>query len=147
MTSFFPGAAVNPAADDVAEEAKMVRRKQQAGAEFLLSQAIFEAESLERLLERLGPNHPPIVAGIWPVHSLRQADFLAEYITKVPSWVRDRIEAAGNDAERCGVEMAQELLEKVRPLAQGVYLIPSFGRFSGITELVIAARELADRRG
>ncbi|MPZ50095.1 MAG: bifunctional homocysteine S-methyltransferase/methylenetetrahydrofolate reductase [Dehalococcoidia bacterium] len=145
-TSFFAGAAVNPSAPDLVEEAKMVRRKAQAGAEFLISQAVFEAEAVERLIERLGPSHPPIIIGVWPVHSLRQADFLSEYITPVPSWVRDRIEAAGSDAEKAGVEMAQDLLEKLRPLAQGVYLIPSFGRFSGIAELVVAARELADSR-
>jgi homocysteine S-methyltransferase len=145
-THFFTGAVVNPAAADLVEEARLVRRKAEAGAQFLLSQAIFDAESLERLLEKLGPSHLPIIAGIWPIHSLRQVDFLNENITTVPGWVRRRIEEAGDDAEKCGVELALELLTKVRSLAQGVYLIPSFGRFSGVTELVVAARELADSR-
>jgi homocysteine S-methyltransferase len=142
-THFFTGAVVNPAAVDLSEEARLTRRKAEAGAEFFLSQAIFDAEPLERLLEKLGPSHAPIIVGVWPIHSLRQVDFLDEHITPVPAWVRERIAAAGEDAEKCGVELAQALLAKLRPLAQGVYLIPSFGRLSGVTELVVAARELA----
>ena len=64
----------------------------------------------------------------------------------VPAWLHDEIERAGPSAEQRGFELANVLLEKVRPLAQGVYLIPSFGRFTGVAELVVAARELADRR-
>ena len=142
-TRFFIGAAVNPMAENLREEARLVRRKVEAGAQYLLSQAVFEVEPVERLLEALGPSHPPIILGIWPVHTLRQATFLDEHITPVPVWLRNELEKAGEDGERCGLDEAQRLLEKVQPLVQGIYLIPSFGRFSGIAELVTAARELA----
>ena len=143
-TRFFVGAAVNPSAQDLKAEARLVKRKAGAGASFLLSQAVFSREAVERLLELMGPSPLPLILGVWPVHSLRQADFLDTHIAAVPVKLRSDLEKAGADAERCGIDAAHRLLEEVRPLVQGVYIIPSFGRFSGIAELVTAARELAD---
>jgi homocysteine S-methyltransferase len=144
-TSFYVGAALSPSAPDFEAELKLAKNKVRAGADFFLTQAIFEAEPMERMLEALGAEHPPVIAGIWPVHSARQAAFLNEQITTVPAWVSDAIDKAGNGAEQCGFELAQRLLEDVRPLVQGVYFVPSFGRFDGIGDLVVAARQLADR--
>ena len=144
-TRFHVGAALNPSASDFAAELKLAKNKIRAGADFFLSQAVFEAAPVERMLEALGPDHLPVVIGIWPVHSARQAAFLNERITQVPSWVCDAIDKAGNGAEQCGLELAQRLLEDLRPLVQGVYFVPSFGRFDGIGDLVAAARQLADR--
>jgi homocysteine S-methyltransferase len=144
-TNFFIGAAINPTAANLDDEVALAKRKVQAGAEFFISQAVFEPEPVERLLEKLGSGHPPLIVGIWPLHSLRQTNFLNELVMPVPAWVKDAIEKAGNDGERCGAELAQRLLEQVAPLAQGVYFIPSFGRFASITELVVAAREMAGR--
>ena len=145
-TRFYVGAALNPCAGDLAAEVRLAQRKISAGADFFMTQAVFETEPVERMLAALGPSHPPILLGIWPVHSSRQARFLSERITQVPVWVHEAIEKAGDGAEQRGVELAQRLLEAVRPLVQGVYFVPSFGRFTGITELVAAARSLADRR-
>jgi homocysteine S-methyltransferase len=140
---FFIGAAVNPGAVKLDDEVALVRRKVRAGAEFLLSQAVFEADCVERLVEKLGPDHPPIILGIWPPHSLKQAEFLDAHINRLPPGMVDAVGRAGDDGERCGIELAQELIERVRPLVQGVYIIPSFGRFSGTAEIVATARELA----
>jgi homocysteine S-methyltransferase len=144
--NFLVGGALNPVAEDLAAEVRLARNKVRAGVDFFLSQGVFEPEPVERLLEQLGPSHPPIILGVWPVHSLRQANFLNEHIMPVPAWVHERIEKAGADGEQCGIELAHKLIEQVRPLVQGVYFVPSFGRFTGIAELVGAARRLADGR-
>jgi methionine synthase / methylenetetrahydrofolate reductase(NADPH) len=143
-TRFFVGAAVNPSAQDIDAEVRLVRRKVKAGADFLVSQAVFEVSVLERFLERLGTPHVPIILGVWPIHTLRQASFLNERVIPVPGWVREEMATAGDNGEERGIELAVSLLEKVRPLVQGVYFIPSFGRFTGIAQLVSAARDLAD---
>jgi homocysteine S-methyltransferase len=143
-TNFFVGAAVNPSADDVDAEVKLVRRKVNAGAEFMLSQAVFDASALDRFLERLGEPPIPIILGLWPIQSVRQADFLNERIMPVPSYVRDAIEQAGDGAGELGFELAARLLERVRPMVRGVYFIPSFGRYEGIAGLVSMARRLAE---
>jgi methionine synthase I (cobalamin-dependent)/5,10-methylenetetrahydrofolate reductase len=143
---FLAGAAVNPMARDPDAEVRLVRRKIEAGARFFLSQAIFDADALERFLERLGEPPAPIIVGVWPLHTARQAAFLNEKVVPVPATVRAALERAGTDGEEAGLELAARLLERVRPLAQGVYFVPSFGRYEGVGELVAAARELGDRR-
>jgi homocysteine S-methyltransferase len=142
-TRFFIGAAVNPCAEDVDAEVKLVRRKANAGAGFMMSQAVFDVAALERFLEKLGPPPIPIILGLWPIQSTRQASFLNERIMPVPDAVRVEIEKAGDGAAERGLEMTARLLEKVYPLVQGVYFIPTFGRFQGIADLVTAARRLA----
>ena len=142
-TSFFIGAAVNPCAEDVDAEVRLVRRKVSAGAGFMMSQAVFDADALERFLEKLGEPPIPIVLGLWPIQSARQASFLNERVMLVPESVRTEIEGAGDGAGERGFEMAARLLERVRPMVQGVYFIPSFGRFQGIASLVAMARRLA----
>ena len=142
---FHVGAALNPCAADLEAEVKLARNKIRAGADFFLTQAVFDAATIERVLELLGPSHPPIIMGVWPLHSERQCDFLEEnHISSIPPHVRAAIEGAGGGAEQQGLELAQKLVESVRHLVQGVYFVPSFGRTTGIGELVVAARRLAD---
>ncbi len=145
-TRFFVAAAVNPSAADVKAEVRLVRRKVEAGADFLMSQAVFDATALERFLDALGPPPVPIMVGVWPLHTLKQASFLNERVLPIPSTVLTHMEKAGDDGEKWGREMAQALLERVVPLVQGVYFIPSFGRFAGLAELVTVARTLGDGR-
>jgi homocysteine S-methyltransferase len=142
-TRFFAGAAVNPCAEDINAEVQLVKRKVNAGAKFMMSQAVYDSDALERFLEKLGPPPIPIILGLWPIQSSRQARFLNESIMPVPEHVRLEIEKAGDGAGQRGFELSARLLEKVRPLVQGVYFIPSFGRFQGIADLVALARRLA----
>ncbi|HXH21086.1 MAG TPA: bifunctional homocysteine S-methyltransferase/methylenetetrahydrofolate reductase [Dehalococcoidia bacterium] len=141
-TNFFIGAAVNPSAEDVDAEVKLVRRKVNAGAEFMMSQAVFDPGTLERFLAKLGEPPIPIILGLWPIQSARQAAFLNDRIMPVPASLRGQIEKAGDSAGELGLELTARLLEKVRPMVQGVYFIPSFGRFQGIADLVALARRL-----
>jgi homocysteine S-methyltransferase len=142
-TNFFVGAAVNPSAADVDAEVKLVHRKVNAGAGFMLSQAVFDAGTLERFLEKLREPPIPIILGVWPIQSVRQADFLNERVMPVPAYVREAIQNAGDGAGELGFELAARLLERVQPMVRGVYFIPSFGRFEGVAGLVSMARRLA----
>jgi homocysteine S-methyltransferase len=142
-TNFFVGAAVNPSAADVDAEVKLVHRKVNAGAGFMLSQAVFDSGTLERFLEKLREPPIPIILGVWPIQSVRQADFLNERVMPVPSYVREAIQNAGDGAGELGFELAARLLERVQPMVRGVYFIPTFGRFEGVAGLVSMARRLA----
>lgn len=146
-SQFFIAGAVHPAAVDLNAEVKLFRRKVEAGAEFFVSQAVFAAETIERFLDKLGPEHPPIIMGVWPIQSERQAKFLDQSITPLPAKVMEAIERAGNSAEQRGLELAHELVEQTNSLVQGFYFIPSFGRFEGIQELVNAARGRTEQHG
>jgi homocysteine S-methyltransferase len=94
-------------------------------------------------VEKLGPEHPPIIAGIWPIHSQRQVTFVHERIVALPEGVLASLQAAGSAVEDQGRELAHSLLRQVIPLVQGVYFVPSFGRMEGIPELIDAARDLS----
>ena len=151
-TVFFAGAAVAPSASDLERECRLLQRKVRAGARFLLSQPVYEAASLVRLLATYeavtgGPLATPVLAGVLPLATVRHADFLHNEVPgiEVPHAARSRLEAAGDDAARAGVEMAVELVAGLRAEgAAGVYVMPQFGRYDLAAEVVEAAR--ADAR-
>ena len=147
-TAFFPGAAVAPAASDLERECRLLKRKVDAGARFLLSQPLYGSGSLARLNETYEmvagePLSVPLLAGVLPLASLRHADFLHNEVPGIviPASTRDRLEASGDDAARAGVAMAAELATELRAAgAAGVYVMPQFGRYDLAAELVEAVR-------
>jgi homocysteine S-methyltransferase len=80
----------------------------------------------------------PILLGLLPLQSYRHAEFLHNEVPgiEIPSEVRDRLRKAGKDAAECGVEMCRELLTEARQLVQGVYLMPSFGRYETVLQVL-----------
>ena len=149
-TSFFTGAAVAPNTPDLERECRLLVRKVDAGARFLLSQPVYEVEPLRRLrgmFEHVA-GHPldvPILAGVLPIHTARHAEFLHNEVPGVviPERVRERMRAAGDDGWREGLAMATELIEDLRADGvAGVYQMPQFGRFDRAAELVEAIRSL-----
>ena len=138
-TRFAVGCAVNPTAEDLGLELDRFRRKLEAGAQFAMTQPVYELGAWENFLERLG-GHPdiPIMIGILPLQSFRHAEFLHNEVPgiQVPEWIRARMHEAGNEGQRVGVELARELLEKCRASANGVYLMPSFGRYENCLEVL-----------
>jgi len=142
-TEFFVACAANPTADDVEQELDRVRRKLEAGADVLMTQQIYSAEILESFLERLGPVDVPLLVGIMPLQSSRHAEFIHNELAGVfvPHDVRERMRLAGENGIAEGITQARELLEAIRPMAQGVYLVPSFGRVEIVGELVQAAKQ------
>ena len=128
-TSFFPGVAVNPTADDLGLEAERFHRKVAAGARFAMTQVLFDLAALESFRERIGGRWPiPILVGVWPIRSyellVRQHNETPGIV--VPEHVQERYRVAGAEARRVGGELGLELLAGARELAAGAYVVAPF---------------------
>jgi len=142
-TDFFVAAAANPTAEDISLELDRVHQKLEAGADLLMTQPIYSADVLRSFLDRLGPIRVPILVGIMPLQSFRHAEFIHNELAGVvvPEAVRERMRRAGENGIAEGLALSRELLAEIRGLCNGVYLMPSFGRYEVVTELVVAAKE------
>jgi methionine synthase / methylenetetrahydrofolate reductase (NADH) len=142
--SFHIGAAVNPSAEDLEKELKLLRRKLAAGADFIVTNPIYEAAALDRLQAVAADAKVPVLVGVLPLLSVRQAEYLHNEVPgmSVPEAVRNRLEAAGGRAAELGVEMALEFLEAARGHVQGAYVIPAAARYDLAARVVTRTREL-----
>ena len=139
VTHFAIGCGVNPTATDLDAEFEYVKRKLDAGPQFVMTQPVYELSCWKRFVERLsGLTRIPILIGILPLQSYRHAEFLHNEVPgiHVPDWIRRRMHEAGNEGQRVGVELARELLAQCRSMANGVYLMPSFGRYENCLEVL-----------
>jgi homocysteine S-methyltransferase len=145
-TRFVVGVGVNPAAPDLDRELRRFAWKVDAGAEFATTQPVFDLDQLDRFLARVERFRIPIVAGIWPLVSLRNAEFLANEVpgVSVPAAVLDRMRAAsahGKDAALAeGVRISQEMITAVLERVQGVQVAAPLGRVPVALEVLEAAR-------
>ena len=133
------GCAVDPTRDDLGLEAERLHAKLNAGAHFVMTQPIFDAEVWSLFLDYFGGPIPvPLMIGILPLQSAKHADFLHNEVPGITlsAMALKRMHAAGPDGRKEGVRMAQELLLDLTPLAQGVYLMPSFGRYEVAAEVL-----------
>jgi homocysteine S-methyltransferase len=130
-TRFVIGIAANQGALDLELELERFHWKVEAGAEFAVTQPVFDPEELARFLERASSWRIPVIAGIWPLTSLRNAEFLANEVpgARVPESVLERMrqaEARGEAHARAeGIQIAQEVLDAVRGMVQGVQVSTS----------------------
>ena len=133
-TRFAIGVGVNPAAIDLAHEIKRFEWKVDAGAEFAVTQPVFDGDQLERFLERVAHVRIPVVAGIWPLVSVRNAEFLANEVpgVSVPEAVISRMRRANERSKEHavaeGIAIAREMLDRVRASVQGVQVSAPFGK-------------------
>jgi homocysteine S-methyltransferase len=133
-TRFAIGVGVNPAAIDLAHEIKRFEWKVDAGAEYAITQPVFDVEQLEKFLAKIEHVRIPIVAGIWPLVSLRNAEFLANEVpgVTVPPATIERMRKASAVSKEAGVAegiaIAREMLSRVRPLVQGAQVSAPFGK-------------------
>ena len=133
-TSFAIGVGVNPGAIDVDHELKRFAYKVEAGAEFAITQPVFDVEQLEGFLAKLDSSRIPIIAGIWPLVSVRNAEFLANEVpgVTVPDHIIARMRRANEKSKEAGVQegiaIAREMLDRVRPSVQGVQVSAPFGK-------------------
>ena len=141
QTAFLIGVGANPGALNLEEELQRFDWKVQAGAEYAVTQPVFDLELLERFLKRIAHARIPVIAGIWPLTSYRNAEFMAnELRVPVPVDVMERMrraqttEAAGKE----GLAIAREMVERVRPMVQGVQLSAPFGRYQAALEVAEA---------
>jgi methionine synthase I (cobalamin-dependent)/5,10-methylenetetrahydrofolate reductase len=128
-TSFYPGVAVNPTADDLELEVDRFHRKVAAGARFAMTQILFDLAPLVALRERIGGTWPvPVLVGVWPI---RTYELLVRVHNEtpgmvVPEHVQKRYRVAGSAAREVGGKLGLELLEGARGLASGAYVVAPF---------------------
>jgi methionine synthase I (cobalamin-dependent)/5,10-methylenetetrahydrofolate reductase len=133
-TSFVIGVGVNPAAIDPPHEIRRFEWKVDAGAEFAITQPVFDPAQLERFLTQIEHVRIPIVAGIWPLVSVRNAEFLANEVpgVTVPDEIISRMRRANEKSKEHavaeGIAIAREMFERVRPAVQGVQVSAPFGK-------------------
>ena len=133
-TRFVIGVGVNPAAVDLEHEVKRFEWKVDAGAEYAITQPVFDVEQLERFLARIAHVRIPVIAGIWPLVSVRNAEFLANEVpgVSVPDAVITRMRRANersrDHAVAEGLAIAREMLDRVRDTLQGAQVSAPFGK-------------------
>ncbi len=138
-TSFFVGVAVNPTADDLELELDRFEQKLEAGAQFAMTQVVFDLEYLDAFLARLGGRSPiPLLVGVWPLRSHQLAVRVHNEVPGmvVPDHVQEKLRTAGASAPEVGLAMARELIEECRSRAAGVYVVAPFRAPLGVLELL-----------
>jgi methionine synthase / methylenetetrahydrofolate reductase(NADPH) len=145
-TTFFVGCALNLNPADPEQEIKTLRRKLRAGADFILTQPIFEPRLAQAFLKtyekQYGELGIPLLVGFLPLVTPRHAAFLHNEVPgiTIPDELMHRLERSGENSPREGIKIAIELIEQTRAFAQGVYLMPAFNRFDYVAEIIEAVR-------
>ena len=138
-TNFTIGVAANPGVPDIENELRRFRYKVEAGAEYAITQPVFDLRLLESFLERIKEHRIPVIAGIWPLTSLRNAEFMKNDLrVSMPEEIMLRMAQADSPeaARHEGILIAQEMLEAVRPFVQGVQVSAPFGRYTAAAEVI-----------
>jgi len=138
-TGFVIGVGANPGVPNIDEEIRRFEYKVEAGADYAVTQPVFDVDLLEQFLRRVEHLHIPVFAGIWPLTSVRNAEFMKnELRVSVPESIISRMAAATtSEAARAeGVEIAREMLAQVRPMVQGVQLAAPFGNYRAAIDVL-----------
>ena len=132
QTALLIGVGANPGALNLDEEIRRFEWKVQAGAEYAITQPVFDLDLLERFLRRIESVKIPVICGIWPLTSFRNAEFMVnELRVPVPEEYMERMRGLDN-AEKSrqeGVSIAREMVARVRKMVEGVQLSAPFGRY------------------
>jgi methionine synthase / methylenetetrahydrofolate reductase(NADPH) len=131
-TGFAIGVAANPGVPDLDNEVRRFAYKVEAGAEYAITQPVFDLRLLEAFLKRVEQFHLPVIAGIWPLVSLRNAEFMRNDLRVfVPDEILLRMQRADTPelARAEGVKIAQEMLIAARDMVQGVQVSAPSGRY------------------
>ncbi|RMF81842.1 MAG: bifunctional homocysteine S-methyltransferase/methylenetetrahydrofolate reductase, partial [Nitrospirae bacterium] len=146
-TSFVIGVGANPGAVNLEREVEHFHHKVEQGAEFAITQPVFDPEVLLRFLERIRPFRIPILAGIWPLVSYRNAEFMAHEVpgVVVPEAVLERMRRASDRSREAardeGIAIAREALAAVKGEVEGVQVSAPFGRVELALPVIEAAAD------
>ncbi|MGD0798170.1 MAG: bifunctional homocysteine S-methyltransferase/methylenetetrahydrofolate reductase [Acidobacteriaceae bacterium] len=138
-TGFTISVAANPGVEDIDFEVRRFAYKVEAGAEFAITQPVFDMRLLEEFLRRVEEFRIPVIAGIWPLTSLRNAEFMkTDLRVSMPDEILARMSAAASpEAARAeGVRIAQEMLAEARPMVQGAQVSAPFGKYGLAAEVL-----------
>src|SRR6184192_1884657 len=140
-TSFVIGVGANPGVPNLDEEIRRFEYKVEAGAEYAVTQPVFDLSLLEKFLRRIESYKIPVVAGIWPLVSARNAEFMKnELRVSVPDSILDRMTRATSPeaAKEEGIAIAREMLVAVRDLVQGAQISAPLGRYASAVDVLEA---------
>ena len=140
-TGFVIGVGANPGVPNLDEEIRRFEYKVQAGAEYAVTQPVFDLSLLENFLRRIEPFRIPVMAGIWPLISLRNAEFMKnELRVSVPDDIVRRMSAAPTPeaAREEGVAIAREMLLSVRAMVQGAQISAPQGKYASAVDVLEA---------
>jgi len=144
QTALLIGVGANPGAPNMEEEIRRFDWKVEAGAEYVVTQPVFDLRLLEAFLKRIEHARIPVICGIWPLTSFRNAEFMVnELRVPVPDDFMDRMRRVDNaDKARAeGVAIAREMVTAVRRMVQGVQLSAPFGRYQMALDVAEAIGE------
>jgi homocysteine S-methyltransferase len=143
-TSFFVGCALNPAALDLDREVRVLRRKVEAGVDFVLTQPVFQPELIRATLDRYQASYDslkvPVLVGVLPLYGARHAKFLHNEVPgiSIPEAIQARVASAGEGAPAEGISIATEILLELSEIVRGAYLMPPFSRYDMAAEIIEA---------
>jgi len=130
-TSLVIGVGANPVATDIKREIEKFQQKVNAGAEFAITQPVFDADTLFRFLDAIESFKIPVVAGIWPFTNLKNAEFMANEVpgVVVPKKLLERMSAAKTQQQGkiIGIEIARELIDEIHDMVAGFAVSAPFG--------------------
>ena len=138
------GCGADPGKADIDKEVRRLEEKLAAGAEFIMTQPVYDPKTLERFLGLVRHLATPILVGILPLYSHKNAEFLHNEVPgmSIPEGIRERMKKAGSgdEARAVGVRIAQDALLAVKELAQGAYIMPPFNRVELAVRVMEALR-------
>ena len=138
-TGFTIGVAANPGVPDLDNEVRRFAFKVEAGAEYAITQPVFDLRLLEEFLRRIEGFRIPVIAGIWPLTSLRNAEFMKNDLrVSMPDEIMTRMgnAATPEEARLEGIRIAQEMLAEARPMVEGTQVSAPFGRYTAAAEVI-----------
>lgn len=147
-THFLVGCAANLTPADPERELKLLHRKIESGADFALTQPIYDIAQARAFIARYEAEYDSfnlsILAGVLPLYNARHADFLHHEVPgiSIPEEIRQRMSKAGDKGAQEGVAMARDLVLQLRSFTQGIYLMPAFGRYDLASEVIEVLKEV-----
>ncbi|HDQ13194.1 MAG TPA: bifunctional homocysteine S-methyltransferase/methylenetetrahydrofolate reductase, partial [Sediminispirochaeta sp.] len=139
-TSFVFGAGANPTAPVLSREIEHTFKKAEAGAEFFITQPIFDVELLLQFLEKIKSTGIPVIAGVWPLSSYRNALFLHNEVpgVSIPREIQERMRRREDKEEAIaeGIRIVREIINEIRPMIAGVQISPPFGRLETALKII-----------
>lgn len=136
-TALSIGVGANPAAPDLDAEIRRLCQKLDAGAQYIMTQPMYEVDLLKRFRDKVRQN-VPILLGVLPLVNFKHAQFLNNEVPgiTIPRSAIDIMEKAGEKSAQVGGELAQRFIDETKSLVTGIYLMPSFGRFETCIDIV-----------
>ncbi len=141
-TAFFVGGALNLNPRSPNKEINTLQRKIDSGVDFILTQPVFEPSQAEKFLDqfssKFGSLKIPLLVGVLPLYNLRHAAFLNNEVPgiNIPRETFGRLESAGEDSPKEGVQIAVDLVQQMRSWASGIYLMPAFNRYDLAVQVI-----------